>query len=187
MLLFLLPLSCHVATDEHQQFWSDRHSPGLLRASFLPVGGEKRVVNVLFVMASQVVKEWWRKRQEGLVFQRCIGFPSLHVTGQRSSPPHTPMPRLPLSSQFNTLCSCPPYYMEGTWRGPQQNKFSMKLLQLFPTDFTVGCGVGVHEKSITQPPHFQVCVKNRISVAHLTGLASQRVFLLNRPWTFWHG
>lgn len=44
----------------------------------MPVGGEKRVVNVFFVMASQVLKEWWRKRQESLVSQRCIGFPSLH-------------------------------------------------------------------------------------------------------------
>lgn len=36
-------------------------------------------------------------------------------------------------------------------------------------------------------PHFQVDVKNMISVAHLTRLASQRVFLLYRPWMFWHG
>lgn len=61
LLLFLLPFSCHVAVDEHQQFWRDRHSPGLLRASFLPVGEEKWVVNVLFGMVNQVLKEWWRK------------------------------------------------------------------------------------------------------------------------------
>lgn len=35
-------------------------------------------MNVLFGMASQVLKEWWRRRQEGLVSQRCQGFPSLH-------------------------------------------------------------------------------------------------------------
>lgn len=78
LLLFLLPFSCHVAADKHQQFWKDRHSPGLLRANFLPVGGEKWVVNVLFGMASQVLKKGWRKRQEGLVSQRCRGFPFLH-------------------------------------------------------------------------------------------------------------
>lgn len=57
---------------------SNSGGTGILRASFLPVGGEKRVVNVLFGTASQVLKEWWRKRQEGLVSQRCIGLPSLH-------------------------------------------------------------------------------------------------------------
>lgn len=38
LLLFLLPFSCHVIADEHQQFHSDVHSPVLLRANVLPVG-----------------------------------------------------------------------------------------------------------------------------------------------------
>lgn len=139
MLLFLLPFSCHVVAAEHQQFWSDRHSPRLPRASFLLVGGEKRVVNVLFGMGSQVLEEWWRKRQEGLVSQRCIRFPSLHECYRSEVlPTMQACAQAALVSQFNTLCSCPTYFKEGTWRGPQQNKFSMKLLQLFPTDLHHG-------------------------------------------------
>jgi len=36
------------------------------------------------------------------------------VTGQRSSPPYTPMLRLPLCSRFGILCSRLPYYEEGS-------------------------------------------------------------------------
>lgn len=111
-------------------------------------------MNVFFGMASQVLKEWWRKRQEGLVSQRCKGFPSL-LECHRSEAVliiHTCIQaKLLLPCRFDTLCSYLPYYEEGTWRGTQQKKFNMNLLQLFPTDL------------------------------HPTG------FLLNKPWTFWHG
>lgn len=35
-------------------------------------------MSVFFGMASQVLEEWWRKRQEGSVSQRCKEFLSLH-------------------------------------------------------------------------------------------------------------
>ena len=161
MPLFLLPFSRHVVADEHQQFWSDGHCPGLLRASFMPV-----VCMCSLAWQARSSRSGGGKGRKVWSLRGVKGSHlSTSVTDLRSSPPYTSMLRLPLCSRFDTLCSCLLYYEEETWRGTQQNRFYTKLLQL------------------------QVEVKNRISVAHLTGLTEklQSGFLLSRPWTFWHG
>lgn len=86
-------------------------------------------MNVVFGMASQVLKEGWKKR----LFLRGVkcSHLSTSVIDQRSSLPYTSMLRLPLCSEFGILCSYLLYYEEGTWTGAEQNKFYMKLLKLF--------------------------------------------------------